>query len=689
MVLLRPWLMRAARRREPALAETHWRPSLDATAGRRRRPFLRLFLILLLLAGVEMLNTLWQNNGLRLGDAIESGLLVFSLFGLLALLAGLLSFRGAGRRVVLAALHIMLAALSAVLFLSWLTFLISGHPINADAMRVLVGSPLEAGLHLLSSSPLLLLTSVMGLGAFLYGMSWLLRYSLQIAPLVSLPTRAILSVLLAFLAAFAVRTTAATENSRSSYAAFLGRGHAAPANPIITYSCPRSPDVPIVPLPVGMQRGGTPVIVLMIESLRSDLMTTYSTAMPNLAHFATESMVFDKAYATASHSDYEDLSFWYSRYPFRAYQRMGYPRDADWRGLSVFEYFKHYGYSTAYFSSQNEKWGDMVNWLKIPAVDTYFDSENFTGETWANQDDDAGLVALIRAGYARAGKVEDSQTLDLAAEWIEKHSTEPFFIGLNLQNTHYNYFIPTNGARPYKPDELGFRAVYSAWPKDQAGIVRNRYLNAAYNVDAAVGRFAQRLERAGIWDRAVVLVVGDGGEAFYEHGFGNHSGPMYEEVARTLAMIKLPKGDARNGKHWRKPVSHIDFVPALIDIVGMDGWEGFQGVAPWNQLDDVPVYMSVNALAVENSVLRWPWKLMVRSFPERSRELYNLETDPSESHNEFQRHKPRALEMLQDLNSWQTCQIGYYADGSAYHRLQPPRYTMPEAQALAPTTRAP
>jgi len=418
----------------------------------------------------------------------------------------------------------------------------------------------------------------------------------------------------------------------------------------------------------------------MIESLRSDLLEEHAASVPFLSGLAKHSLVFERAYTTSSHSDYADLAFWYSRYPLRADRRKGYPKDAPWRGISAFEYFKLHDYSTAYFSSQNEKWGDMVNWLNIPAIDTYFDSENYTGSTWENKDDDAGLIRLIRAGIARSGKVEDSRTLDYAAKWAEQHTTEPFFLGLNLQNTHYHYFIPDGGHRPLQPDELGFRAVYAAWPKDQAHVVRNRYLNAAYNVDAAVARFAERLKLAGIWDKAIVLMVGDSGEAFYEHGYSNHSGPMYEEVARTLAILKLPEGDPRNGQRWKMPVSHVDLLPALVESAGLEEWPGFQGRSPWKMSGDPVVYMTVNAIALENSAIKWPWKLMVRKFPDVTRELYNLESDPHEAQNLVDVEPGIAMRMIQDMESWRECQLGYYADASAYTRIQPPRYNTDPAR---------
>ncbi|MFN3412633.1 MAG: sulfatase-like hydrolase/transferase [Thermoanaerobaculum sp.] len=127
-----------------------------------------------------------------------------------------------------------------------------------------------------------------------------------------------------------------------------------------------------------------PVIVVLVESLRADLLTKHPNVVPFLRNVAREGLVFDKAYAPASHSNYSDLSVWYSRYPLLSGARTVWRADDPRRGLSAFGAFKALGYSTAYVSSQNEKWGNMIAWLKVPEVDFFFHSEDFVGEPWEN-----------------------------------------------------------------------------------------------------------------------------------------------------------------------------------------------------------------------------------------------------------------------------------------------------------------
>jgi arylsulfatase A-like enzyme len=629
----------------------------------------------LLLAAVEFAVVLGRphpSTG-EIKDAIGSSLLVVAVFGAVFVLSTLVPARAPARPLILVLLHVFVAALGLVLFSSWVARCVLGQPLNGDATRVLMESPVESILQLRESDPLFLVVLCFGVLIFLYVLVRVLHLAAGSWAQANTARRALISSLLTLIACLSAWRVANAELTWSSYATLLApQGAIAPVP--ATYTCPQSAPVPIAAAAPDGVASGTPVIVLVIESLRSDLLRTHADALPFLSQLGKEGIVFDKAYATSSHSDFADLAFWYSRYPLRADRRLGYPVNAPWRGISAFEYFKLHGYGTAYFSSQDERWGEMINWLKIPAVDTFFDSENFVGETGLTPDETARMIARVHAEHTEAGKVEDTRTLQLAGDWIERHTQEPFFIGLNLQNTHFTYVIPKGGAQPFQPGELGFRATYAPWPAARAAVVRNRYLNAAFNIDAAVGRLAERLRRAGVWDRAIVLVVGDNGEAFTEHGYVNHGGPMFDEVGRTLAILKLPRGDARNGKGFARAVSHIDFVPLLAKLAGLPEWPGFQGRSPWQRQPDSPVFMTVNFMTRENAVVRWPWKLMSRTFPVRTLELYDLESDPAELHNQAREHPDVAVHLEADIAAWRTCQLSYYSDAHAHTRLHPPRF---------------
>jgi arylsulfatase A-like enzyme len=418
-----------------------------------------------------------------------------------------------------------------------------------------------------------------------------------------------------------------------------------------------------------------PVIVILVESLRHDLLTDHPEAIPFLKSLHDRHIGFDYAYATASHSNLTDLAFWYGQYPLRGAGFEGFPVDAPWRGTSMFGAFQAAGYATAYISSQNELWGNMQNWLRTPEVDYYFHSEDFKGQTWENQDDLRGLVRLIKEGVATAGKVEDSETIATALRWIgNKSAANGFFLGMNLQNTHFSYVMPPDAKEPYQPSELGVRAVYYFWPQERKEQVRNRYLNAVYNLDRLLERFAEELKRRKLWDECLFVVLGDNGEAFHEHGFGNHSGPMYDEVVRTLAIVKPPGSSRLQSIRVAKPVSHIDIAASVPALAGLSVPESFQGRPAHDAtISKPPVFMYSNAIVRQFGIVDWPWKLLLTEYPERRSELYRLDQDPAEQRNVFGEATRTASDLESRLGYWIATQRAYYAI-HAYAKKVPPHF---------------
>lgn len=431
------------------------------------------------------------------------------------------------------------------------------------------------------------------------------------------------------------------------------------------------------------QRGGDnnppkryPTIVILAESLRYDLLTKHAEAIPFLKSLAENGMSFERSYATASHSNLTDLAFWYSQFPLKGERMESYPATAPWRGISLFQVFKSAGYDTAYISSQNERWGDMLNWLDVPEVDYFFHSENYGGDTWENMDDRPGLASMIKRGLVTAGKIEDSGTLRVAKDWIGKLPREStFFLGMNLQNTHFSYVMPPGGIEPYQPSELGFRAIYYRWPEKYKDNVRNRYLNAVTNLDHLLADFSAYLKAKGLWDECIFVVVGDNGEGFYEHGFGNHSGPMYDEAVRTLSLVKLPKSLQQQQRQIvRHAISHVDIAATIPRIAGLDIPDSFQGKPLYPEsAERRPVFMYSNGIVRQYGIVSWPWKLLVTVAPRKKTELFKLDTDQAEIENLATSHNVTMDSLKDQLDFWIDAQLAYYRS-EAYARKSAPRY---------------
>jgi arylsulfatase A-like enzyme len=632
------------------------------------------FLFALLLATIEFAGVLGHLRASRgeIEDAFFSAALVYALYATVFMLSGFIPARGLWRGWYLLVFHVVLGAVGTVLFSSWMVRWVLGQPLSGDATHVLLESPAASIFHLREDEALFLSILFIGLAVFLYLCGRVLHSAARVWAGTQPSSRALSGGMLALGAALLSWRIASAGLSWSSFASVLSaQGAVDPAPP--TYSCELAPPVSKAPMPISVGNHA-PVIVVVLESVRADVLRDHADAVPFLSSMSRNAVVFDKVYSAATHSDFADIALWYSRYALYADHRRGFPERAQWRGTSAFEFFKASGYRTGYFSSQDERWGGMIHWMRIDAVDSYFDAWNYLEPDHADPTDSARIVKVVSSNLTDTGKVEDWRTLELASAWVERHRDEVFFLGLNLQNTHFPYRIPAGAAEPFQPYERTVRDSLYGLSADRVELLRNRYLNSIYDMDAQLSAFAQHLQAMGVWDKSIVLFVGDHGEAFLEHGYESHGSAAFDEMSRPLAILKLPKGDRRNGTVFERPISSIDFVPLLTQLAGLPEWRGFQGSSPFTRKTDAPVFITVNGLTRENDVVRWPWKFMSRKFPVREFQLYNLETDPEEAHNLVRDNPAMAASLAADVNAWRKCQVSYYADADAYSRLQPPRY---------------
>jgi len=414
----------------------------------------------------------------------------------------------------------------------------------------------------------------------------------------------------------------------------------------------------------------TPVIVLYVESMRYDLAGYEPSPIPYLKSLIPQSIFFERAYAVSSHSNYADVSFWYSQFPLRSPKFYFYRKDSLHRGTSLFEVFKALNYKTAYISSQNESWGKMINWMKNPGVDFFYHAPDHQGKTYIDEKD-SGL-----AGFAKkvktVGAIPDVETLEVARQWITNlHDKQQFVLGINLQDPHYSYYLPEDAETPFQPMKE-FQGLFGTWPRANLEIVRNRYLNSFYNLDKLIENFVLFLKEEEIWDDCLFLVVGDNGEAFYEHGYPNHAGAMHDEVSRTFAFMKPPETVDIKKATIPFPVSHIDLISGILDVLNVPQPYSFQGISPFKQKRK-DIYLYADAMGRYDGIIRWPWKLL-RSYPGEELELYNLETDPLEKVNHALENKDVVSELKERFDEWKNAQLSYYTQPDVYSLYHPPQF---------------
>jgi arylsulfatase A-like enzyme len=194
-------------------------------------------------------------------------------------------------------------------------------------------------------------------------------------------------------------------------------------------------------------------------------------------------------------------------------------------------------------------------------------------------------------------------------------------------------------------------------------------------VDRSIGAVLVKLEQLGLAENTIVAHTSDHGEMMGAHGLFEKS-VMFEEALRVPYLVRLP-GQNR-AQRIASPVSHIDLVPTLLDLLGAPAHEQPVGrsraallqnpaertaetiFAQWNGRDNVfrksgltPTNETALRESTRAAISADGWKLCLRDLDKK--ELYNMRDDPREEHNLYSdpRYSDVVARFTREIHEWQ------------------------------------
>ena len=163
-------------------------------------------------------------------------------------------------------------------------------------------------------------------------------------------------------------------------------------------------------------------------------------------------------------------------------------------------------------------------------------------------------------------------------------------------------------------------------------------------IDKEIGRVIDTVEQLH-GDDTVIIYTSDHGDMQGSHGLRGKGPMMYEEICNIPFIIKHPGGQG-NAVH-NSPVSHLDIIPTMLELSGIDCPDSLHGVslAPVLQNPEIrvrdTVMINFHRFAINHDdmgefypiwcVTDGKFKLSINLF--ETDELYDLEKDPYEMKN--------------------------------------------------------
>ena len=300
------------------------------------------------------------------------------------------------------------------------------------------------------------------------------------------------------------------------------------------------------------------MIVLSVDALTRRALSTYDPAakeLPQLDRFSRGALVFTNAFTSASWTLPAHASLFTGLYPDRhGLVRPGKKMAKDQRTLTTLLHER--GFETVAFTGGGFLSGSFGFGKSFERYDGWTSSRGWRPS-----------LRLHRAGS------EDGALFDRAVAYLRDigKGDRPFLLFLHTYYVHDYYKFDEN--EELKECVLGVKVCSPAIWED----LKERYDQRLREFDDGFGRLLAALERTGLDDSTLLIVLSDHGEGFEpERSRIHHAGRLQEDVLRIPLLVAGPHLSHRLVDD---SISLVDVLPTVAELLGIPAEEELDGVS--------------------------------------------------------------------------------------------------------------
>ncbi|AEH39123.1 sulfatase [Halopiger xanaduensis] len=351
------------------------------------------------------------------------------------------------------------------------------------------------------------------------------------------------------------------------------------------------------------------VVLITVDSLRADATSPYDQDRhtPVLQSLADRGTVFERAFATGNWTPFSFPSILASRPVFADGGGIGVEQsptlaetlsaaDVSTGGFNAANGFltSHWGYDDGF-----DEFESFVANVGSSIYSRYL-ATHPTVEAWLQ----LAASPFRRVGSRLRGNTDDRPFLDTSRLFDVEHGArsfleeadEPFFLWVHYMDAHTPYVPAPRYIRDVSSDLLGTHRMLLAhtrtglgWDVSERTLadLRTLYQAAVRQVDASIGRLLEALASNDLDDETAVVVAGDHGEEFQEHGHLAHYPKLYDELIRVPLLVDVPDNDGGRVDGQVGLDSIPPTVTDLLDVQPPAEWTG-ETLVPSVRGDEAP-----------------------------------------------------------------------------------------------------
>lgn len=337
--------------------------------------------------------------------------------------------------------------------------------------------------------------------------------------------------------------------------------------------------------PIAFKQPAKPynIIWLTSESWRAD--TLNETVMPNSWAFAKNAARYTRNYSTGNGTRMGVFGMF-----------MGMPGNywfpflESRRGAAIIDVLQKQNYQMSFYTSAKFSYPEFEKTIfaQVPSEQLHEIHKPQTG--WeSDRDNVTNLLSFID----------------------KRDPKKPFFTFMFFESPHARYYFPPESviAKPYR-DDINYATISKKKFNEDITPIKNRYINSVHHLDMQYGRIFEYLKTHQLLDNTIVILIGDHGEEFMEHGFWGHNSTFVDQQVRTPLVIYKP---GMKPLVSQQMTSHMDVVPTIMPLLGVSnpskdyaiGYNLFAGekrdhtyISDWDKVtyvdDEVKITQPVN-----------------------------------------------------------------------------------------------